>query len=276
MISKQFCRNSFSRHQSVLEKRRDENGTGAGRTPVASARPGFRRHFRKRFTLLELLICVALIAILVSLLLPALTKVRQKARSITCVGNLKTMNQFVSLYSLDHSDIIPVSGLDVENYIGALQKGLYLRTSGKYVSMCPESDLSIADKSPGKTAFIRNYSYGINYLGSWRHSDLGGSIKQVVSENDGDSVLNFKRLRFPSRFVLLLDTKRKNLLNNGPKAVFFGGDVGTWGANPWIIHTANTVAAAYGDGHAQMTSVIQLKEQVNKSVKCAFWNSDPL
>lgn len=59
MISKQFCRNSFSRHQSVLEKRRDENGTGAGRTPVASARPGFRRHFRKRFTLLELLICVA-------------------------------------------------------------------------------------------------------------------------------------------------------------------------------------------------------------------------
>ena len=186
------------------------------------------------------------------------------------------MNQFVSLYSLDHSDIIPVSGLDVENYIGALQKGLYLRTSGKYVSMCPESDLSIADKSPGKTAFIRNYSYGINYLGSWRHSDLSGSIKQVVSENDGDSVLNFKRLRFPSRFVLLLDTKRKNLLNNGPKAVFFGGDVGTWGANPWIIHTANTVAAAYGDGHAQMTSVIQLKEQVNKSVKCAFWNSDPL
>ena len=48
-------------------------------------------------------------------------------------------------------------------------------------------------------------------------------------------------------------------MNNGPKAVFFGGDVGTWGANPWIIHNKNSVSTAYGDGHVQMASRTQLK-----------------
>jgi hypothetical protein len=269
MIYKLFCKSCFNSRQSVCE-------SGRKKTPRLS-HLYFSYHSCKKFTLLELLICIVVIVILISLLLPALTKVRQKARCITCINNLKTTNQFVLLYSLDHADIIPVSGLNVENYIGALQQGSYLRTTIKYMSMCPESNLSIAEKSPGKASFIRNYSYGINYLGSWRNSDQTGSIKQVVSkENDGDCVLNFRLLRFPSRFLLLLDTKKRNLLNNGPKAVLFGGDVGTWGANPWIIHTANTVASAFGDGHVQMASETLLKEQANKSVKCAFWNTDPL
>ena len=232
--------------------------------------------FRRAFTLIELLICIAIIAILASLLLPALNKARQRGKTAACNNNLKTMNQLILLYASDYRESIPASGVGVENYAGALMKGGFLRTGNRHVALCPESDLATAENL-ASTYFIRNNCYGLNYLGSWRNGDLSGSIKMTApGMTTNDTLLNFKQLRSPSRFVLLLDTKRKNLLNNGPKAVFFGGDVGTWGANPWIIHTANTVAAAYGDGHAQMTSVIQLKEQVNKSVKCAFWNSDPL
>lgn len=61
---------------------------------------------RKIFTLIELLITIAVIAILVSLLLPALHKARSKAMQISCAGNLKQVIQGYLIYSMSHDDIM--------------------------------------------------------------------------------------------------------------------------------------------------------------------------
>lgn len=61
-----------------------------------------------RFTLVELLIVIAVIAILTGLLLPALNSAREKARGISCMNNQKQLGNYSTVYTMENEDwIIP-------------------------------------------------------------------------------------------------------------------------------------------------------------------------
>ncbi len=61
---------------------------------------------KKNFTLIELLVVIAIIAILASMLLPALTKARTKARMISCLNNQKSTASAYLNYAADFDDYI--------------------------------------------------------------------------------------------------------------------------------------------------------------------------
>jgi prepilin-type N-terminal cleavage/methylation domain-containing protein/prepilin-type processing-associated H-X9-DG protein len=64
---------------------------------------------RKAFTLVELLVVIGIIALLISILLPALSSARKAANTVKCLSSLKSMGQGFALYAMDFRQTWPVA-----------------------------------------------------------------------------------------------------------------------------------------------------------------------
>ena len=64
--------------------------------------------FKKAFTLIELLVVISIIALLLSILMPALNKAKTIARKVVCSSQIKQISLGVIAYSTANDDLLPV------------------------------------------------------------------------------------------------------------------------------------------------------------------------
>jgi prepilin-type N-terminal cleavage/methylation domain-containing protein/prepilin-type processing-associated H-X9-DG protein len=246
----------------------------------------------RAFTLVELLVVIAVIAVLVSLLLPALNRARKAAETVKCLSNVRHCFMGFQTYALDHRGNIPVSRSDDGNLvlwpyymIAGYNTGDEL-TRKKYLSnaiaTCPSAPRSqIEEKIADKDA--RLYGYGLYWMDDSRSLTVFRNAKFQIEVKIGtDRYFTYQRLiklpTPPSETVMLADSlvQRSGAPYYGPgfpatAATFSDQDRGVWHGGR--VHTRHGngrwgwANVAFYDGHAETIDAHNLRKRTASKIK---------
>ena len=214
------------------------------------------RKRKTRFSLVELLVVIAVIAILAGLLLPALNAAREKARAINCSSNLSQLMKSQIFYAddFDSNIIYCTASGSTGIWTQVLREGKYF-TSTKVLS-CPSNPSVEAAARKSIDSFNQWNTYGL-WCGLWyrdiTYGNKTGVLGDFMVRSSGWEWVfyNLSKMKQPSATVLMLDTAR-NLSGNPPGVplALFSTEKAAENGGPHLIH-GGRLNAAFPDGHVQ-------------------------
>lgn len=159
-----------------------------------------------RFTLVELLVVITIIAILAAMLLPALARSKESAHRSTCISNLKQIGQCLQMYTDDYDGAIPPKRIadqtDCMIWDGLTGKafglGLTLTRETADIAFCPSADVHTPDGPRGISHWGTKGGQSVMSSFHYRFDTFGASLRLEDNEDTPATVFDDQAEHWPA------------------------------------------------------------------------------